>query len=81
MTQPEARHDMNSDDFRQYGKQLIDWIADYLDQPERYPVLSRVKPGEVKGQLPAQPPDIAGIVRRHPAGFRRSNHARHHALE
>ena len=48
---------MNSDDFRQYGKQSIDWIADYLDQPERYPVLSRVKPGEVKGQLPAQPPE------------------------
>ena len=57
MTQPERLHDMNSEDFRQYGKQLIDWIANYLDQPERYPVLSRVKPGEVKGQLPDQPPD------------------------
>jgi len=52
-----TEHDMKSEDFRQYGKQLIDWIADYLDQPERYPVLSRVKPGEVKGQLPAQPPE------------------------
>jgi aromatic-L-amino-acid/L-tryptophan decarboxylase len=52
-----TQHDMNSDDFRAYGKQLIDWIADYLDHPERYPVLSRVKPGEVKGQLPVQPPD------------------------
>ena len=49
--------DMDSNEFRQYGKQLIDWIADYLDHPERYPVLSRVKPGEVKGQLPAQPPE------------------------
>jgi aromatic-L-amino-acid decarboxylase len=52
-----TQHDMNSEDFRAYGKQLIDWIADYLDHPERYPVLSRVKPGEVKGQLPAQPPE------------------------
>jgi len=49
--------DMNSNDFREYGRQLIDWIADYLDHPERYPVLSRVKPGEVKGRLPAQPPE------------------------
>jgi aromatic-L-amino-acid/L-tryptophan decarboxylase len=50
------QHDMNSDEFREAGKQLIDWIADYLDHPERYPVLSRVKPGEVKDQLPARPP-------------------------
>jgi aromatic-L-amino-acid decarboxylase len=57
MTPLETQHDMNSDEFRTIGKQLIDWIADYLDHPERYPVLSRVEPGEVKGQLPAQPPE------------------------
>ncbi|HEY4720443.1 MAG TPA: pyridoxal-dependent decarboxylase [Anaerolineae bacterium] len=48
--------DMNSEEFRKYGKQLIDWIADYLEQPDRYPVLSRVEPGEVKSQLPSAPP-------------------------
>jgi len=48
--------DMTSSDFREYGKQLVDWIADYLDHPERYPVLSPVKPGEVKAQLPSGPP-------------------------
>ncbi|HSD85229.1 MAG TPA: pyridoxal-dependent decarboxylase, partial [Anaerolineae bacterium] len=48
--------DMNSHDFRLYGKQLVDWIADYLECPERYPVLSRVGPGEVKAQLPSAPP-------------------------
>ncbi len=48
--------DISSADFRKYGKELIDWIADYLDHPDRYPVLARVKPGEVKSQLPAQPP-------------------------
>src|SRR5512136_1926435 len=48
--------DMNSRDFKEYGKQLIDWIADYLDHPERYPVLSQVRPGEIKAQLPAAPP-------------------------
>ncbi len=48
--------DMSSADFRKYGKELIDWIADYLEHPDQYPVLSRVKPDEVKSQLPAQPP-------------------------
>ncbi|CAG0935883.1 hypothetical protein TFLX_04734 [Thermoflexales bacterium] len=48
--------DMNSNDFREYGKQLVDWIADYLDHPDRYPVLSPVKRGEIKSQLPPTPP-------------------------
>ncbi len=48
--------DMSSAEFRKYGKQLIDWIADYLDHADRYPVLSQVKPGEIKAQLPSMPP-------------------------
>lgn len=48
--------DMNAADFRQHGKELIDWIADYLENEDRPPVLSRVKPGEVKAHLPATPP-------------------------
>ncbi|HZY43916.1 MAG TPA: amino acid decarboxylase, partial [Anaerolineae bacterium] len=48
--------DMNSEEFRKYGKQLIDWIADYLDYPDRYPVLSQVLPGDIKSKLPQQPP-------------------------
>ena len=49
--------DMNPDDFRRYGRQLIDWIADYLTHPEQYPVLSRSQPGDIKAQLPAAPPE------------------------
>ncbi len=48
--------DMPTQDFKDYGKQLIDWIADYLDRPDGYAVLSQVKPGEIKSQLPAVPP-------------------------
>ncbi|MFN8596399.1 MAG: pyridoxal-dependent decarboxylase [Anaerolineae bacterium] len=48
--------DMPAADFRKYGKQLIDWIADYLERDDCYPVLSQVLPGEIKGQLPATPP-------------------------
>ena len=48
--------DMTPDDFRQYGHQIIDWIADYLTHPEQYPVLSRSRPGEIKKRLPVSPP-------------------------
>jgi aromatic-L-amino-acid/L-tryptophan decarboxylase len=56
MIQPELPHDMNSNDFRAYGKQLIDWIADYLDHPDRYPVLPQVTPGTIAAQLSSTPP-------------------------
>src|SRR6266700_3954529 len=44
-------------DFRKHGHELVDWIADYLEHSERYPVLSRVKPGEIASALPAQAPE------------------------
>ena len=47
---------MTSQQFRDTGKQLIDWLADYYEQVERYPVLAQVAPGEVRASLPAQPP-------------------------
>jgi len=42
--------------FRRSGHHVIDWIAAYLAEPERFPVLARVKPGEVRAALPASPP-------------------------
>ncbi|MBW8326181.1 MAG: aspartate aminotransferase family protein [Prolixibacteraceae bacterium] len=47
---------MSPDEFRKQGKQMIDWIADYYENIEKYPVLSQVQPGDVKAQLPANPP-------------------------
>ena len=47
---------LDPEQFRIYGKQVIDWIADYLASAERYPVLSPLNPGDVKRQLPARPP-------------------------
>ena len=44
------------DDFRQHGHEMVDWIADYLAHPERYPVLSSVQPGDIKAQMPSTPP-------------------------
>ena len=47
---------MDPEEFRKYGKEIIDWIADYLKNTEKYPVLSQLKPGEIKNQLPISAP-------------------------
>ncbi len=47
---------MSPDDFRKYGKKVIDWIADYYENIESLPVLSQVKPGEIRNSLPPAPP-------------------------
>jgi aromatic-L-amino-acid decarboxylase len=47
---------MTPEEFRRLGKELVDWIADYQERVESFPVLSRVAPGEVRKRLPADPP-------------------------
>ncbi|HTS35538.1 MAG TPA: pyridoxal-dependent decarboxylase [Candidatus Solibacter sp.] len=47
---------MTPEEFRRYGHAVIDWIADYQSRVESFPVLSRVKPGEIRAALPAEPP-------------------------
>jgi aromatic-L-amino-acid/L-tryptophan decarboxylase len=50
---------VNSDEFRRHGHALVEWIAEYLANPERYPVLPRVAPGELRAALPASAPEHA----------------------
>jgi aromatic-L-amino-acid decarboxylase len=45
------------DDFREQAHRLADWIADYLEHAERYPVLSRVHPGDIRNALPRHAPE------------------------
>jgi aromatic-L-amino-acid/L-tryptophan decarboxylase len=47
---------MTADDFRRHGRDVVDWIADYMEGVEKRPVLSRVRPGEIRAALPAEPP-------------------------
>ena len=49
--------DMGAEEFRRHGHALIDWVADYLANNEQYPVLAQVRPGELRAQLPAAPPE------------------------
>jgi aromatic-L-amino-acid decarboxylase len=48
--------DMNSDEFRRFGHELIDWVADYFDRIDELPVLAQIEPGDLKSQLPTSPP-------------------------
>ncbi len=45
------------EEFRRAAHQAVDWIADYLGNTRRYPVLPRMKPGELIDALPAQAPE------------------------
>jgi aromatic-L-amino-acid decarboxylase len=47
---------MDTATFRRYGHQVIDRIADYLQQPEVWPVLPSIEPGALKAALPATAP-------------------------
>ena len=51
--------DVDPEVFRAEAHRAVDWIADYLANPERYPVLARVRPGEIRQQLPDSPPEVA----------------------
>jgi aromatic-L-amino-acid decarboxylase len=48
---------MSPDEFRRHGHQVIDWIADYHERLESFPVLSQASPGNVRASLPADPPE------------------------
>ncbi len=58
---------MSPDEFRRHGREVIDWIADYHENVARYPVLSRVRPGEIADSLgtevPAKGEDFAAMFR------------------
>jgi aromatic-L-amino-acid decarboxylase len=44
--------DMPPESFRQHGKDLVDWIANYLDDARGYPVVPQCQPGELLRRLP-----------------------------
>src|SRR3984893_6709594 len=48
---------MDTAAFRPHGHELVEWIADYLEHADRYPVLSRVNPGDITAALPASAPE------------------------
>jgi aromatic-L-amino-acid decarboxylase len=47
---------MKAEDFRRFGHELIDWIADYFENIDQRPVMPAMEPGDLKAQLPSAPP-------------------------
>jgi aromatic-L-amino-acid/L-tryptophan decarboxylase len=58
--------DMPSEEFRKNGYKLVDWIADYLTNIEKYPPLSQINPGDILKRIPQTPPtngeDIENVL-------------------
>lgn len=47
---------MNHQQFREWAHRLADWMADYFEEVGEYPVKPDLEPGDIKRQLPADPP-------------------------
>ena len=61
----DQNYHMTPAEFRRWGHELIDWIADYRQRVEEYPVLSQVEPGDIRaarggGGPPPPPPGGRG---------------------
>jgi aromatic-L-amino-acid decarboxylase len=48
---------MDPEEFRRNAHRVADWIADYLANPSRFPVLAQVQPGQIAAALPASAPE------------------------
>jgi aromatic-L-amino-acid decarboxylase len=47
---------MNTEEFRKHAHELVDWMARYMENIEKYPVKSSVRPGDIFSKLPGDPP-------------------------
>lgn len=63
---------MKPEEFRRHAHDVVDWIADYLENAEQYPVLSRSQPGEIRSQLPGSPPETGEPMEEILADFRQT---------
>ena len=48
---------MNTDEFRQRAKEMIDYVADYLETIRQRPPLPDVKPGYLRSLIPSEAPE------------------------
>ena len=47
---------LDSKEFRKQAHMIVDFIADYYENIEKYPVLSQVEPGYLQNLLPKSAP-------------------------
>ena len=56
--------DIPLDEFQRHADTLVRWISAYLASPERYSVLARVAPGDIRNSLPNVAPEGAEPLER-----------------
>src|SRR3979411_1251937 len=49
--------DMSAAEFRRFGHEIVDWIANYFEHIEELPVLAQIEPGDLKAPPPPAPPE------------------------
>jgi aromatic-L-amino-acid/L-tryptophan decarboxylase len=47
---------MSPDEFRKHAHELVEWMAGYMENVEKWPVKSSVAPGEIFNKIPDRPP-------------------------
>ena len=47
----------SADEFREFGKAMIDYVADYLENIRERPVLPNVRPGYLQQLVPTEAPE------------------------
>ncbi len=62
---------MTPEEFRTHGQAVVNWIADYLADPERFSVIPDVSPGDVRRALPTSAPDRSEAMPQILADFER----------
>jgi aromatic-L-amino-acid decarboxylase len=78
---------MTNEEFRRYGHQVVDWMAEYLENIRDYPVLPAMQPGDLVDRLPVSAPERGESMDAILEDFERSivpalthwNHPRFHA--
>ncbi len=47
---------MTTDEFRKHAHELVEWMAGYMENAQKFPVKSQVSPGEIFNKIPDKPP-------------------------
>ncbi len=55
---------MNKEEFRESGYQLIDWIVDYYENIDSFPVKSHASPREIYNKIPDTPPESGENIKK-----------------
>ncbi len=72
---------VTTEEFRRYGRETVDWMADYLENIRDYPVLPDTQPGALIDRLPAAAPEQGESMDLMLEDFEQIHCTGHNALE